>query len=252
MERRLKARFKAFAIHLLTSATIISLFMVILLTRWYPSPYFEMSSAWDVVKFVILVDLLLGPVVTLIVFDIRKERKELTRDLLIVVVIQLSALAWGVATTYQGRPAYMAFSDGWFQTVSPSDIDLKALPEGIPVVGVLSEPQPVFVKPFNDPAEGLNNFIGMLQGEAEDPSFKAERYLPYLAHVPEVLNQSKDIRQAIGKNEPKKAALDHFLTVSGKTVEELAFFPVFSHGKKGVVAIERATGSIVGYLPMAI
>lgn len=252
MEKRLETRLKAFGVHLFVSAVVISLFLAILFTRWYPSPYFEMASVWDVVKLVIVVDLILGPFVTLIVFDIRKGRKELTRDLFIVVAIQLSALAWGVGVTYQGRPAYLAFSDDEFQTVILKQIDEKALPEGIPVVGLFSQPQPVFVRPITDPAEGLQLFMEMAQGQSNDISFQPDRYLPYQSHLPEILSHARDIHQAVSGDTTRQELLDGFLKSSGRSADELAFFPVFSYGKKGVLAIERATGEVVGYLAMVI
>jgi len=50
----------------------------------------------------------LGPLLTLAVFDPKK--KELKRDLSIILLIQLSALFYGIYTVSVARPAYIVFA----------------------------------------------------------------------------------------------------------------------------------------------
>jgi len=57
---------------------------------------------------VLIVDVCLGPLLTLAVFDPKK--KELKRDLSIILLIQLSALFYGIYTVSVARPAYIVFA----------------------------------------------------------------------------------------------------------------------------------------------
>lgn len=61
--------------HLLLSVVIFSLLFGILIFFWYPSPYFSASGGWEGLKIAAAVDLVLGPILTLIVFNTKKANK---------------------------------------------------------------------------------------------------------------------------------------------------------------------------------
>src|SRR5210317_459647 len=107
----------ASALHFTVSLIIFSVFIYILLIHWYPSPYFTASGGWQGLKIVVLVDLVLGPLLTFIVFNKKKSRLELTIDLSLIVGLQLAALVWGIVTVYQQRPLAIVFWDDRFYTV---------------------------------------------------------------------------------------------------------------------------------------
>jgi hypothetical protein len=68
------------------------------------------------------VDLTLGPLITLIIANPNKPRRELARDVGMVVVIQIVALGYGATTLWHGRPLYYAFSVNELQMVQASDL----------------------------------------------------------------------------------------------------------------------------------
>ena len=57
----------------------------------------------------------------------RKPRRELTRDIAIIVLIQLTALGYGAETLWQGRPLYYAYSVNCLSVVQAFDIDADSL-----------------------------------------------------------------------------------------------------------------------------
>ncbi|MDG4553623.1 MAG: hypothetical protein P9E24_05180 [Candidatus Competibacter sp.] len=58
----------AFVIHLATSVTIFLIFLGIMFFVWYPAPYFEIDGGWKVPRILAGLDVVLGPLLTLIVF----------------------------------------------------------------------------------------------------------------------------------------------------------------------------------------
>ena len=68
---------------------------------WYPYPYREISGGRELFLLVITVDVILGPLITLAVFNRKKPRSELRRDLAIVALLQLGALGYGSAAANQ-------------------------------------------------------------------------------------------------------------------------------------------------------
>ncbi len=115
-------RLKAFGLHLSTSICVLSIILGGLYLGWYYWPGWYLATASRVVLTMILVDAALGPLVTLIIASPSKPRRELTRDIAMIVTVQLIALAYGTFTLWHGRPLYYAFSVDRLQIVQASDI----------------------------------------------------------------------------------------------------------------------------------
>jgi hypothetical protein len=79
--------------------------------NWYPEPYFSIDGGWQGIRLVGAVDLILGPFITFIIFDSRKSLRAVVFDLLVIISIQIAALAYGVYTTYAQRPVAVVMID---------------------------------------------------------------------------------------------------------------------------------------------
>ena len=62
------------------------------------------------------VDLILDPLITFLIFDLRKSRGEILFDLTIIAMIQFGALAYGVHATYSQRPVAIILYDDFVIT----------------------------------------------------------------------------------------------------------------------------------------
>jgi hypothetical protein len=121
----MKFRLSASGLHLLGSFCVLSLVLGGLYLGWYRWPGWYLSSALHIVTLVVMVDLVLGPTLTLIVANPAKQRRALARDIGIIVTVQLIALVYGAYTLWGGRPLYYAFSVNSLEMVQASDIDSK-------------------------------------------------------------------------------------------------------------------------------
>jgi hypothetical protein len=122
----MKFRLKAFGLHLLGSATALTLILGGLYLGWYHWPGWYLSEAVHVILLMVGVDVVLGPLLTLIVANSRKSLRVLGRDIGIIVTVQLVALIYGTTTLWSGRPLYYAFSADCLEVVQASDIDAGA------------------------------------------------------------------------------------------------------------------------------
>jgi hypothetical protein len=122
----MKFRFKAFGLHLLGSATALTLILGALYLGWYHWPGWYLAEAVRVILVMVGVDVVLGPLLTLIVADSRKSFRVLGRDIGIIVTVQLVALIYGTTALWSGRPLYYAFSADCLEVVQASDIDTEA------------------------------------------------------------------------------------------------------------------------------
>jgi hypothetical protein len=107
-------RFKAAAVHLAISLSIAAVLIMIVTQVWYPSPMFDLAKGRDIFLLLISCDITLGPLMTLIIFDVRKSKTELLRDVVIIAATQLAAMVYGLSTLVAVRPAYIVYNVGQF------------------------------------------------------------------------------------------------------------------------------------------
>ena len=109
--QQIKIKLKATAIHFFISLAVFLVLAGLVYFVWYPQPYFSVDGGWQGIRIIAAVDLVLGPMMTLVIFNIKKPRKEIITDLTIIAVIQLSALSYGVIVTYNQRPVAVILND---------------------------------------------------------------------------------------------------------------------------------------------
>jgi hypothetical protein len=133
----MRFRFKAFGLHLLASACALTLILGGLYLGWYHWPGWYLTAVLRVLIIVGMVDLVLGPTLTLIIANPKKPRRELARDISMIAFVQLCALAYGATTLWQGRPMYYTFSANRLETVQASDLEA-------PEIALARKENPVF------------------------------------------------------------------------------------------------------------
>ena len=127
-----KRRSKAAGFHLLLSATVALLAAACVFFLWFPYPYREISGGRSLFTLVVIVDIVLGPLLTWVVFDVRKPRSELVRDLAVIALIQVAALAYGLFSVYEARPVFLVHEVDRFVVISAADVDPVDLPKALP------------------------------------------------------------------------------------------------------------------------
>ncbi|MDH3218322.1 MAG: hypothetical protein OEO19_02220 [Gammaproteobacteria bacterium] len=112
-------KLKATSVHLCLSLAVFVYLVYQIYYNWYPQPYFEVDGGWQGIRLVAAVDLVLGPLITFLIFDLRKSRREILFDLLTIAVIQISALSYGVYATYTQRPVAIVLIDEFVFSAIP-------------------------------------------------------------------------------------------------------------------------------------
>lgn len=116
----IKTRIQAFLFHFLISAlAIIGLYLVVI-TLWYPKPFVSIGAITGL-QIIIGVDLVLGPLLTLLVFDIKK--KSLKFDLSIIAFIQLACFVGGTWVLFNERPVAQILTDKEIHVITASDFN---------------------------------------------------------------------------------------------------------------------------------
>ena len=202
----IKAKLKASGIHLGISVFIFFGILYLILVEWYPEPFFTAQGGWQGIRLMALVDLILGPSMTLIVFNHLKSRKEILFDLSIIAVVQMGALVWGGYQVYSQRPIALVFWNEAFYTVTQDDY----LSQGIksPDFSQYSDHIPPLI------------YSRALKTQLEMEEFKklAEQLVPIYAHVSlyeniednlnRIFQHEVDIKEIMSKNAEMKSRLE--------------------------------------------
>jgi hypothetical protein len=107
----LKTKVKATAVHFSLSAAVFAYLAYQIYYNWYPQPYFEIDGGWQGIRLVTAVDLVLGPLITFLIFDLSKSLRAIVFDLFIILIIQFGALSYGIYVTYTQRPVAIVLID---------------------------------------------------------------------------------------------------------------------------------------------
>lgn len=141
----LKSRLSAAGIHLTLSLAVAALAAWLVFALWYPYPYREISGGRELFFIVVVVDVIMGPFLTLWVFNRNKPFRVLRRDLAVIGLLQLTALTYGLWTVAVVRPVYLAFEMDRFRVVHAVDIPKEELNQAPPELQHLSWTGPTLV-----------------------------------------------------------------------------------------------------------
>ena len=113
------SRFKAAAIHLFISTIIVLATLAIMWFVWYPKGMFKLLGGGELLMIISGVDITLGPLLTLAVFNTAK--KSLKMDLAIIGALQIAALLYGMNVMFQSRPVFNVLEEDRFSVTLASD-----------------------------------------------------------------------------------------------------------------------------------
>src|SRR4051794_15319474 len=135
----------AFAIHFLATAALGACAAALIFLAWFPHPFATMIGGTELFMLVVGCDLALGPLISLVIYNSRKSRRELLVDYTVVGIIQLAALGYGVYVVAGTRPVYVAFSADRLEVVTARDISDTELAAAPPEYRALSLTGPRYV-----------------------------------------------------------------------------------------------------------
>ncbi len=252
LTQRLSAAARPAGIHLGVSILIAALAAWLVFAVWYPYPYRAISGGRELFTLLIVVDVIMGPALTLILYSPSKPRGELLRDLALVAALQLGALAYGMYSVHAARPVFMSFEGNRFRAVSAAEIDPKTLSEAQHGLGQLSHFGPVTIAARltknTDP-----DFAASIKQSMDGlhPSLRPSRWEPYDGHRLAVIAELKPLDALQKRPAEEVAALNAAVAKAGVPAEHLAYLPLQSrtHGD-WIVLVDRRNADLRGFAPI--
>lgn len=237
---------RAFTLHLATSTLIFVAFLGVMFFVWYPAPYFEIDGGWRVLRILAGVDVVLGPLLTLILFKPGKPGLKL--DLSCIVLMQVGALVYGGTIIYQQRPAFVVFSIDRFTTVAAAEVDFDQLkyPTLHRTIGI--GPQLAQVRLPQEPKSQQELLFGVLMKGEKDIEFRSEFYEPYKPDLQALRSRGIDIQKISTLDATAKQAVEQFITRRGGRLEDDLYLPLKGKNKDIVVVLSPKDGLPVDFI----
>ena len=247
---KVKDRLGASGIHLGISLCVAVFAAALVFGLWYPYPYGEISGGRELFFLVVAVDVIMGPLITLAIFNRAKPRRELLIDFTVVGLLQLAALGYGLWTVFAARPVHLVFEYSRMTVVHAIDVDADLLAKAptslqkLPVTG----PTVIALRPFKNPAEQFDATMAAFEGfplAARSDLWQA--YEPVRA---DVLKEAKPVAELRARFSNQAAQIDRAIAATGKPVTDLRYLPLLSRKTAWTVLLDTTTAEPLGYIPL--
>lgn len=245
-----KGRVRASGIHLGLSLCIAALAAILVFMVWYPYPYREISGGRNLFLLLVTVDVIMGPLITLAIFNRSKPRRELVMDLTVVAVLQLAALGYGLWTVFVARPVHLVFEYNRMSVVHAIEVEPEQLAKApqplrqLPLMG----PTPIALRPFKNSTEQMDATMAALGGAALGA--RTDLWQPYSESVERVLQEAKPATELHSRFKDQTALLDGAIAATGRPVSQLHYLPLVARGNSWTVLLDSSTAEPVGYVPI--
>jgi hypothetical protein len=246
---RLPRRLKAASAHLAVTLAIALISAVLVFYIWYPSPFEQLSGGAALFLLIVACDIVLGPLLTLVIFDPKKSRKTLIRDLAAICSIQLLALLYGLWTMFIARPIFVSFEKDSFRVVHANEvIDRQRMDQWDSALSYsLTGPKVISLRPFKDQKE----FLAVSSDEIDAGihlSFRPELWQPYEADRLSVVLASKPVEELLVRKPGIANQVRAAIEQTNVQAKDIRYLPVVSREKYWTVLLKNDSAQILSYV----
>jgi len=244
-----REKWRAFAIHFAVTLLLAIGAAAIIFGFWYPDPFDTLVGGAELFVLVVACDLVLGPLLSLVIYDSRKGRGKLIFDYSVVGVIQMAALLYGVWIVAAARPVYIAFVGDRLEVVSAQDIrpaELAAARDpahrSLPLTG------PKLVAIVVPPAERNDALFQALEGNEEQarPKF----YVPYESQLATIRKHALPLEDLAQRHPEGRAPLAAARARAGRPDAQLRWLPVRYREVFWTVLVDADSGKPLEYFAL--
>ena len=244
----LRQKLLAFAIHLGAGITVMLGFLLYCWLVIYTPPIMELEGG-DRISFIAVgVDVILGPVLTFILY--RKGKRGLTTDITVVVLLQISAFAYGAWTLCSQRPLYLAFVAEHFEVMPAREIDTARLTDKNLAPRPFHGPRKVYVIKATGPA-GAEIMLDATFG-GKDIQYYPEYYRPYEDHLDDIRARAQSLNQLRETWPEAVAPIERRLQDIGRTENEVMIVPIVGNARQAAVLLDPSNGAILAFADAVI
>jgi hypothetical protein len=244
----MKFRLKALGLHLSASACALSLILGALYLGWYYWPGWALTEVTHVVVVMVGVDVVVGPLLTFVIAHANKPRRDLVRDIAMIVAVQLCALIYGTVSLWNGRPLYYAYSETVLQLVQAYDIDARESADGRRLNPDFaphwySRPRWIWAPLPQDPTVSQKIVASSIQG-GDDVISMPRYFKPWEQGLPALRAHLKKVDDVAYFYGSQKKQLKERMQAAGFDTGQANSMPLTGRGHPLLAVIDPATAKI--------
>lgn len=245
-----REKFFASGIHLTVSLGVALLAAMLVFGLWYPYPYSETSGGRTLFLLVVLVDVVIGPLITLIIFNRNKSRRELWSDLTIVGVLQMAALGYGLWTVFVARPVHLVYEYDRMRVVHAIDLEAHMLAkapaslQNLPMTG----PKPIALRAFADASEQFDATMAAMGGAML--SLRTDLWQSYASRTNDILKSAKPIDELINRFPKQVVLINRAIIDTGRSADQLVYLPMVDRDIVWTVLLDGMSAKPLGFIPI--
>ena len=239
------SRYSAFGIHLLISLGIFFVLTYLVVFEWYPGIFFDTDGGWRGIRIIVLVDLVLGPLLTLVVFKAGKPG--LKMDLTLIGLLQAVCLAAGTYIVWDERPVAVVYLDSRFEVLTREDFQFLPADE-----------RPKWAKYPGDSPKWISVIV---PEDIEDAAafrksyFRSDRntataveyYAPFDPLHEQFVGKPRSL-EVILKRPGAQDALDKWVLEHGGTIDDYAFYTFSARYAYRYLGFRKSNGERLDFL----
>lgn len=242
-------KFIAFGVHFVLTALLAAAAAAMIFVVWFPAPYGEMVGGAELFKLVVGCDIVLGPLMSLVIYNRAKSRRALVFDYTLVGILQVAAIVYGLGITEGTRPVYFAFVQDRFEVVTSRDLAPKELAAAkdpqyarVPLWGIRD------VAIYVPPADTDDALFQSLSGneEAGRPKF----YVAYDSQLDAIRAHAKPIAELEKTHPEARERIEAACADAGIPRERLRWLPVRYNQTFWTALIDAGTARPVRYVQL--
>jgi len=245
-------RLKAFGLHLLGSACLLALALGSLYLGWYRWPGWYLAGALTIALVMAGVDVVIGPLLTLVIANPKKPRRELARDIGIIVVVQLIAAGYGITTLWNGRPLYYTYSEKFLEMVQAQDVSSEEAALGRKLNPDLaphwySLPRWIYA-PLPKDAQLANKIASSAFAGGEDVIDMPRYYQPWTNGLPDIRQNLRSLKQMTQIGKKDREVVAQRMRQLGFPADQALVLPMTGKEKPLVAVVDPATTKIAALI----
>ena len=243
----LKSPAKAAGVHLLVSALIEAVVGTVVFAVWYPGAFRYMAGGKELFLLLTSIDVVLGPLLTFIVFN-RDKGRRLGLDLAFIGCLQLAAFLYGVHTIYVARPVAMVFEVDRFRLASANDVAVDELARAATEYRQLPMTGPLLLG-TRAPKDAKERSEALFKGlDGVDIGSRPLFWQPYSRSREAAVNRSRPLSILLAHYAAQAKGIRQALNEVGADESTGRFVPAIARGDW--IAVMDGTGQVLGYLPI--
>ena len=242
-----RERFLAFAIHFVLTLALAACAAALIFIVWFPDPFQTMVGGTKLFELVVVCDLVLGPLISLVIYDSTKSRRELVMDYSVIGAIQLAAMIYGVYIVAGTRPVYVAFNQDRIEVVTAREIGDKELAAARdPAYADLPFDGPRLVAVRVPPEDQQDALFQSVAGNEEHqrPKF----FAPYRTALADIRRRAKPVAALVAKFPAAAPLLDDAMRELPIPAERVRWLPVRHRQGFWTALIDNEDGRPVAYV----